>query len=101
MKKSNKKLSPVHPGEILREDYLLPLGLSMNQLALDLRVPVTRISEIAHGRRAISADTALRLSRYFKTTPEFWLNIQTHYDLELAKDKYLPQIESEVRRRTA
>jgi addiction module HigA family antidote len=101
MKKKNKKLTPVHPGEILREDYLAPLNLSVNQLAMDLRVPVTRISEIAHGRRSVSADTALRLGRYFKTTPEFWLNLQTFYDLEVAKDKFLPRIESEVRRGTA
>jgi addiction module HigA family antidote len=101
MKRRGKKLAPVHPGEILREDFLLPLGLSMNQLALDLRVPVTRITEIAHGRRAITADTALRLGRYFKTNPEFWLNLQTFYDLEMAKDRLLPRIESEVRLRTA
>jgi addiction module HigA family antidote len=101
MKKGAKKLAPVHPGEILREDFLLPLDLSMNQLAMDLRVPVTRITEIAHGRRAITADTALRLGRYFKTSPEFWLNLQTFYDLETAKDRLLPQIEAEVRLRTA
>jgi addiction module HigA family antidote len=101
MKKSAKRPKPIHPGEILREDYLQPLGLSMNALALDLRVPITRVSEIVHERRAISADTALRLGRYFKTSPEFWLNLQSHFDLEVAKDKSLPKIEAEVRRRSA
>ena len=101
MKKTVKRLKPVHPGEILREDYLQPLGLSMNALALELRVPITRVSEIVHERRAISADTALRLGRYFKTSPEFWLNLQSHFDLEVAKDKFLPRIEAEVRRRSA
>jgi antitoxin HigA-1 len=91
----------VHPGEILRGDYLQPLGLSMNALALDLRVPITRISEIVHERRAISADTALRLGRYFKTSPEFWLNLQSHFELEMAKDKFLPKIKAEVRRQSA
>src|SRR5437764_10013334 len=94
MKRTRKKrLKPIQPGEILREDYLQPLGLSMNALALDLRVPITRISEIVRERRAISADTALRLGRYFKTSPEFWLNLQTFYDLEVAKDKFLPRIQ--------
>ena len=101
MKKSVKRLTPVHPGEVLREDYLQPLGLSMNGLAMELRIPVTRVSEIVHERRGISADTALRLGRYFKTTPEFWMNLQSYYDLEVAKDKFLPKIEAEVKRRTA
>ena len=101
MKKSVKRLTPVHPGEVLREDYLQPLGLSMNGLAMELRIPVTRVSEIVHERRGISADTALRLGRYFKTSPEFWMNLQSYYDLEVAKDKFLPKIEAEVKRRTA
>jgi addiction module HigA family antidote len=92
----SKKLPPIHPGEILREDYLKPLGLTMNKLALGLRVPVTRISEIVHERRSITADTAVRLGRYFKTTPRFWLNLQTAYDLELIEDQTLAQIENEV-----
>lgn len=96
IKRISKKLSPIHPGEILREDYLKPLALTMNQLALALRVPVTRISEIVHERRSISADTAVRLGRYFKTTPRFWLNLQTAYDLELVEDQTLAQIENEV-----
>jgi addiction module HigA family antidote len=92
-----EKLPPIHPGEILREDYLKPLGLTMNQLALGLRVPVTRISEIVHERRSITADTAVRLGRYFKTTPRFWLNLQTAYDLEVVEDQILARIENEVR----
>jgi len=76
-----KKLKPVHPGEILSEDFMKPYSLSMNRLALDLRVPVTRIADIVAERRAVTIDTALRLARYFKTTPEFWLNLQTKYDL--------------------
>ena len=82
-----RKLKSVHPGEILREEFMKPLGLSMNKLALDLRVPVTRIAEIVHQRRAITTDTALRLGRYFKTTPVFWMNLQVRYDLELAEDE--------------
>jgi antitoxin HigA-1 len=78
-----KKLKPVHPGEILREEFLKPHNLSMNKLALELRVPVTRIAEIVAERRAISSDTALRLARYFSTTPQFWMNLQVRYDLDL------------------
>ena len=78
-------MSPVHPGEILREDFMKPLGLSINRLALDLRVPATRIGEIVHERRRITADTALRLARYFQTNPEFWLNLQNFYDLEVSR----------------
>lgn len=75
----------VHPGEILREDFMEPLGLSVNKLALHLRVPATRMGEIVHGRRRITADTALRLARYFNTNPEFWLNLQNFFDLEQAR----------------
>jgi addiction module HigA family antidote len=78
-------LPPVHPGEILREDFMKPLGFSINKLALELRVPATRIGEIVHERRRISADTALRLARYFHTNPEFWLNLQNFYDLEVSR----------------
>ncbi len=80
------RLPPIHPGELLREEFLVPMGLSANALALAIRVPVTRISEIVNERRGISADTALRLARYFRMTPEFWMNIQSHYDLEAARD---------------
>ncbi len=94
--KAKNRKPPVHPGEILREDYLKPLDLSMNQLALALRVPTTRISEIVHERRSITADTAVRLGRFFKTTPLFWLNLQTAYDLDLIEDQTLARIENEV-----
>jgi len=91
-----RKLKPVHPGEILREEFMKPLGLSMNKLALDLRVPVTRIAEIVHQRRAISTDTALRLARYFKMTPVFWMNLQVRYDLEVAEDERAEKIARDV-----
>ncbi len=87
----------MHPGEILDEDFIKPYGLSMDKLALDLRVPVTRIADIVAERRGISADTAMRLARYFKTTPQFWLNLQTKYDLEIAEDEKLAEIERDVR----
>ena len=87
MRKSRRLLPPIHPGEILREDFMAPLGLSMNKLALDLHVPVTRIAEIVHGRRGITPDTALRLARYFNTSARFWLNLQAAYDLEVAQDE--------------
>ncbi len=94
-----KTLKPVHPGEILREDFMKPLGLSMNALALDLRVPVTRIAEIVHGRRGITPDTAFRLGRYFDTTPLFWMNLQTKYDLDVLQDEEAEMIERQVRPR--
>ncbi|MGA7060027.1 MAG: HigA family addiction module antitoxin [Candidatus Acidiferrales bacterium] len=93
----SKKLKPVHPGEILIEDFMKPYGLSMNKLALDLRVPVPRIADIVAERRGITAGTALRLARYFKTTAQFWLNLQTKYDLEVAADEQLAEIERDVR----
>jgi len=93
----SKKLKPVHPGEILREEYMMPLGLSMNRLALDLRVPGTRISEIVNERRSISPETALRLAQYFNTTPEFWMNLQTQYDLETTEEQTLAAIRRDVR----
>ncbi len=80
------RLPPIHPGEMLREEFLVPMGLSANALAMAIRVPVTRVSEIVNERRGITADTALRLARYFRMTPEFWMNIQSHYDLEMARD---------------
>jgi addiction module HigA family antidote len=97
MPKRTAKLRPIHPGETLREDFLRPLGLSMNRLALELHVPVTRITEIVNGRRSISADTALRLARYFATSPQFWINLQANYDLEMAQDKLGVQIRSQVK----
>ncbi len=75
-------LRPIHPGEILREEFLLPLGLSANALSLALRVPATRIHEVVRQRRGITSDTAIRLARYFNTTPQFWLNLQTNFNLK-------------------
>jgi antitoxin HigA-1 len=92
-----RKLKPVHAGEILREEFMKPLGLSLNKLALDLRVPVTRIAEIVHERRAISADTALRLARYFRNTPVFWMNLQVRYELEVAEDAQAKNVARDVR----
>ncbi len=97
MPKTQKLLPPIHPGEILRVEFMEPLGLSMNRLALDLRVPVTRIAEIVHERRGVTPHTALRLARYFNTSPGFWLNLQSAYDLEVAQDKFSRVIEREVR----
>ena len=93
---NHKKLPPIHPGEILREDFMKPLGLSMNRLALDLHVPVTRIAEIVHERRSITPDSALRLGRYFNTSARFWLNAQAAYDLEIAQDRLEQSIQKEV-----
>ena len=100
-KKQHVLIPPVHPGETLREDFLEPLGLSAHRLALDLRVPATRISEIVHGRRSITADTALRLARYFGMSAQFWMNLQSNYDLEAAQDASGDQIQSEVNPRQA
>jgi addiction module HigA family antidote len=91
-----RKLKPVHPGEILREEFMVPLRLTMNRLALELRVPVTRIGDIVHERRGITSDTALRLARYFSTTPEFWLNLQMAFDLATTKEKAAPKILRDV-----
>ena len=85
-----------HPGEILREDFLLPLGLSQNALALAIRVPATRIGEIVNGKRPISPDTALRLARFFSNSPEFWLNLQQMYDLSKARQELKKTIERDV-----
>jgi addiction module HigA family antidote len=92
-----KKLKPVHPGEILSEEFMTPLGLSQNKLALDLRVPVTRIADIIHERRGITPGTALRLARYFRNTPVFWMNLQVRYDLEVAEDEQAAQVVRDVR----
>jgi addiction module HigA family antidote len=93
----SRKLPPIHPGEILREDFMKPLSLSMNRLALDLHVPVTRIAEIVHERRGITPDTAMRLGRYFNTSARFWLNAQSSYDLDVAQDALQSTIERDVR----
>ena len=82
-----RTMPPIHPGETLREDFLKPLRLTANRLATELFVPVTRINDIVRGRRSITADTALRLARYFGTTPQFWMNLQSNYDLELAQSE--------------
>jgi antitoxin HigA-1 len=85
MSKSERLMPPVHPGEVLREDFMKPLGLTVNRLALELHVPATRIGEIVHERRRITAETALRLARYFNTNAEFWLNLQNFFDLEVTR----------------
>jgi len=90
------RMDPMHPGEILLEEFLTPMGLSQNRLALDIRVPARRINEIVHGKRRISADTALRLGKYFKMSPQFWLGLQMDYDLDLASDQIGNKIEKEV-----
>ena len=96
MIQKTKTTPPIHPGETLREDFLKPLGLTPNRLAIELRVPVTRISDMVRSRRAITADTALRLARYFGTTPQFWMNLQANYDLELAQDARGAEISNRI-----
>ena len=93
---SKRKLRPVSPGEMLREEFLKPLQLSANQVARDLGVPPNRITGILNNTRGITADTALRLARYFDTTPEFWMNLQSRYDLETAKDRIARRVEQRV-----
>ena len=90
------KIPPIHPGEILLEEFLQPLNLSQYRLAKDISVPPRRTNEIVHGKRAITADTALRLARYFETTDRFWINLQTRYDLEVEKDRLGERLEVEV-----
>ena len=98
---NNSRLPPIHPGEILREDFLSPLGMSANELAMALRVPATRINDIVNKKRGITADTALRLSRYFRTTPKFWTNMQASWELEVAEDRLGNAVAREVLPRTA
>lgn len=93
------KLVAIHPGEFLLEDFMKPLSLSINALALALRVPATRVSEIVHERRGITADTAIRLGIYFGTTPNFWMNMQISYEMAVAQRELMPKIHREVRRR--
>ncbi len=96
MMKNKTLLVPVHPGEVLLEEFLKPLELSQYRLAKEINVPARRINEIVKGQRSVSVDTAYRLSRYFQTSPEFWLNLQAKYDLESYKDKNLLKLEQEV-----
>ena len=91
-----KVLEPIHPGEILLEEFLKPLGLSQYRLAKGISVPPRRINEIVHGKRAVTADTALRLSRFFGTSDRFWLNLQTRFDLEVEKDRLGELLETQV-----
>jgi addiction module HigA family antidote len=91
-----KRLAPVHPGEVLLEEFLEPMGISQYRLAKDVSVPPRRINEIVHGTRAVSADTALRLARYFGTSERFWLNLQAQFDLDVERDRIGDRIEREV-----
>jgi addiction module HigA family antidote len=91
-----KIMAPVHPGEILMKEFLEPMGITQYRLAKDINVPARRINEIAHGKRAITANTALRLSRYFGTSEQFWMNLQIRYDMELEKDLLGDKLEKEV-----
>lgn len=88
------KLAPIHPGEVLMEDFIQGFGITQNKLAVSIGVPPRRVNEIVHGKRAITADTALRLGKYFGTSAQFWLNLQTHYDLDVAQDRVAGQIEA-------
>ncbi|MEI6209548.1 MAG: HigA family addiction module antitoxin [Desulfuromonadales bacterium] len=97
----NNKMRPIHPGEVLREEFIIPLGMTAHALALELRVPATRINEIVRERRAMTPDTALRLARYLGTTPHFWMNLQISYDLKSAEIKAGSKITSEVPKRLA
>lgn len=98
---TKKRLPPVHPGEILLEEFLLPMGISQYRLARDISVPPRRINEIVHGKRSISADTALRLSRFFSTTERFWLNLQNQFDLDVERDRLGDRLEKQVVRHAA
>ncbi len=98
---TGKRIRPTHPGEILREDFLEPMHVSVYALANSIKVPRSRVNDIVLGRRALTADTALRLARYFGTSAEFWINLQAHYDLEVAKERLRGRIEKEVEPRAA
>ncbi len=93
---TKKKLSPIHPGEILEEEFLKPMGISQYRLAKDISVPPRRINEIVHGKRSITADTALRLGKFFGISAQFWLNLQTRYDLEVTEDLLADRLDKEV-----
>lgn len=92
-----KKMKPIHPGEILLEEFLVPMKLSQNKIATDIGVPPRRINEIVHGKRRITADTALRLAYYFKMSPQFWLGLQMDYDLDVEEDKLAGRLPGEVK----
>lgn len=92
----SKKIPPIHPGEILFEEFLKPMGISQNRLAIDIRVPARRINEIVLKKRRITTDTALRLAKFFKMSPQFWLGLQMDYDLDIANDLFSEKIEKEV-----
>lgn len=94
---ATNKMRPIHPGEILREEYLVPMSMSVNALAMALHVPAPRINDVVRGRRAVSPDTALRLARYFGTTAQFWLNLQSSFDLKQAESEAGQKIEQEIR----
>lgn len=94
---ARKRLPAIHPGEILLEEFLKPMGISQYRVAKDINVPARRINEIVHGKRSITANTALRLAQYFGTSPQFWLNLQAHYDLEIEKDKIGKRLPEEVK----
>jgi addiction module HigA family antidote len=101
MTKANKLRPPVHPGVVLKADLLDPSGMSINRLAKELHVPANRLSQIVQGKRGITADTSLRLARYFGFTPEYWLNLQTHYELEIIRRESIRRIEREIKPREA
>jgi antitoxin HigA-1 len=96
MSRQRRELPPIHPGEILAEEFIKPLGLNMHKLALALRVPANRIGQIVEGERGITAETALRLARYFGTSAEFWMNLQKRYELEEARYRIEEQVEREI-----
>jgi addiction module HigA family antidote len=97
---TGRRIPATHPGQILREDFLEPMGVSVYALAKSINVPRSRVNDIVLGRRSISAETALRFARYFGTTPEFWINLQARYDLDVSKEAFGPRIEKEVAPRT-
>jgi addiction module HigA family antidote len=97
----NKKLTPIHPGEVLQQEFIVPMGMTQNKLAMELHVPARRINEIVLGKRSISADTALRLSRYFNNSAQFWLGLQMDYDLDIAEDKIDEKILRQIQPRIA
>jgi addiction module HigA family antidote len=99
MKDTTTKIKPPHPGDILRGDYLKPLGMTANALALAIRVPASRVGEILHGKRSITAPTALRLARYFGSSARFWMNLQSYYDLAIAEDEQAADVERDVQPR--
>jgi len=101
MPMNREKLSPIHPGEVLLEEFLVPMGLSQNRLALSIGVPPRRINEIVLGKRRITAETALRLARYFGNSPQFWLGLQSDYDLDIAADLLGDRLDHEVKKKVA